>query len=62
MKIFLNVSKKEQKKRFLERIDKPDKNWKFSKSDLAERKFWKQYQECYEDLIRKHQQKNHHGM
>ena len=53
VKIFLNVSKKEQKKRFLERIDKPDKNWKFSKSDLAERKFWKQYQECYEDLIKK---------
>ena len=53
VKIFLNVSKKEQKKRFLERIDKPDKNWKFSKTDLAERKFWKQYQECYEDLIKK---------
>jgi len=53
VKIFLNVSKKEQKKRFLERIDKPDKNWKFSTSDLAERKFWKQYQECYEDLIKK---------
>jgi len=53
VKIFLNVSKKEQKKRFLERIDKPDKNWKFSKSDLEERKFWKQYQECYEDLIKK---------
>ena len=53
VKIFLNVSKKEQKKRFLERIDKPDKNWKFSKTDLAERKFWNQYQECYEDLIKK---------
>jgi PPK2 family polyphosphate:nucleotide phosphotransferase len=52
VKIFLNVSKKEQKKRFLERINKPDKNWKFSKTDLAERKFWKEYQECYEDLIR----------
>lgn len=52
VKIFLNVSKKEQKKRFLERIDKPEKNWKFSKADVAERKFWKQYQECYEDLIR----------
>ncbi len=52
VKIFLNVSKKEQKKRFLERIDKPDKNWKFSKADLTERKFWKQYMECYEDLIR----------
>jgi PPK2 family polyphosphate:nucleotide phosphotransferase len=53
VKIFLNVSKKEQKKRFLERIDKPDKNWKFSKTDLSERKFWKQYMDCYEDLIRK---------
>jgi PPK2 family polyphosphate:nucleotide phosphotransferase len=53
VKIFLNVSKKEQKRRFLERIDKPDKNWKFSKSDLAERKFWKQYQDCYQDLIKK---------
>jgi PPK2 family polyphosphate:nucleotide phosphotransferase len=53
VKIFLNVSKKEQKKRFLERIDKPDKNWKFSTADLAERKFWKQYMVCYEDLIKK---------
>jgi polyphosphate kinase 2 (PPK2 family) len=53
VKIFLNVSKKEQKKRFLERIDKPDKNWKFSKSDLAERGYWNQYMECYEDLIKK---------
>jgi PPK2 family polyphosphate:nucleotide phosphotransferase len=51
VKIFLNVSKKEQKRRFLERIEKPDKNWKFSNSDLAERKFWKQYMDCYEDLI-----------
>jgi len=53
VKIFLNVSKKEQKKRFLERIDRPEKNWKFSTSDLAERKFWKQYMDCYEALIRK---------
>jgi PPK2 family polyphosphate:nucleotide phosphotransferase len=53
VKIFLNVSKKEQKRRFLERIEKPEKNWKFSNSDLAERKFWKQYMDCYEDLIRK---------
>ncbi len=53
VKIFLNVSKKEQKKRFLERIEKKGKNWKFSKTDLAERKFWKEYMECYEDLIRK---------
>ena len=53
VKFFLNVSKKEQKKRFLERIDTPEKNWKFSKSDLVERQYWKQYQDCYEDLIRK---------
>jgi PPK2 family polyphosphate:nucleotide phosphotransferase len=53
VKIFLNVSKKEQKERFLERIDKPDKNWKFSKNDLSERKFWTQYMDCYEDLIKK---------
>jgi PPK2 family polyphosphate:nucleotide phosphotransferase len=53
VKIFLNVSKKEQKRRFLERIERPEKNWKFSSSDLAERKFWKQYMECYEDLIQK---------
>lgn len=53
VKIFLNVSKKEQKRRFLERIERPEKNWKFSSSDLAERKFWKQYMDCYEDLIRK---------
>jgi PPK2 family polyphosphate:nucleotide phosphotransferase len=53
VKIFLNVSKKEQKKRFLERIDKPEKNWKFSNADIAERKFWKQYMEAYEDLIKK---------
>ena len=53
VKIFLNVSRKEQKKRFLERIERPEKNWKFSNSDLGERKFWKQYMDCYEDLIRK---------
>lgn len=52
VKIFLNISKKEQKKRFLERIDQPDKNWKFSKSDLAERQFWDQYMDSYQDLIR----------
>ncbi len=53
VKIFLNVSKKEQKRRFLERIDKPDKNWKFSKSDLTERQYWDNYMDCYEDLIRR---------
>jgi len=53
VKIFLNVSKKEQKKRFLERIEKPEKNWKFSNSDVGERKFWKEYMDAYEHLIRK---------
>lgn len=53
VKIFLHVSKKEQKKRFLERIETPEKNWKFSKSDLVERKFWKEYMDAYEHLIRK---------
>jgi PPK2 family polyphosphate:nucleotide phosphotransferase len=53
VKIFLNVSKKEQKKRFLERIDIPEKNWKFSSADLHERKYWKQYMAAYEELIKK---------
>jgi PPK2 family polyphosphate:nucleotide phosphotransferase len=53
VKFFLNVSKKEQKKRFLERIDTPEKNWKFSAADINERKYWKQYMAAYEDLIRK---------
>jgi polyphosphate kinase 2 (PPK2 family) len=47
----LNVSKKEQKKRFLERIDDPSKNWKFSMQDLKERGFWDQYQQAYADAI-----------
>jgi len=51
-KFFLHLSKKEQKKRFLERIDKPDKNWKFSASDIHERKHWEDYMEAYEDTIR----------
>ena len=51
LKFFLNVSKKEQKKRFLERIDDPSKNWKFSLSDLKERGFWDQYQTAYEEAI-----------
>jgi PPK2 family polyphosphate:nucleotide phosphotransferase len=53
VKFFLNVSKKEQKKRFLERIDKPEKNWKFSSADIEERKYWKQYQSAYEEMIKK---------
>jgi PPK2 family polyphosphate:nucleotide phosphotransferase len=51
-KFFLHVSKKEQKRRFLERVENPDKNWKFSASDMKERQFWNQYMEAYEDMIR----------
>ncbi len=51
-KFFLHVSKKEQKKRFLERVENPSKNWKFSESDIGERQFWGQYMEAYEDMIR----------
>jgi PPK2 family polyphosphate:nucleotide phosphotransferase len=52
LKFFLNVSRKEQKRRFLERLDMPDKNWKFSEADVRERQLWKQYMACYEDAIR----------
>ena len=51
IKFFLNVSKDEQRKRFIDRLEKPSKNWKFSASDLEERSFWDQYQNCYEDAI-----------
>lgn len=51
LKFFLNVSKKEQKKRFLERIEDPSKNWKFSLGDLKERAFWDDYQKAYEDAM-----------
>ena len=51
-KFFLHVSKKEQKKRFLERLQNPEKNWKFSPSDLKERAFWDDYMQAYEDMIR----------
>ena len=51
MKFFLNVSRKEQKKRFLERIEDPTKNWKFSLSDLKERGYWDLYQEAYGEVI-----------
>ncbi len=50
-KFFLHLSKKEQKDRLLRRLDKPNKNWKFSPGDLKERKLWDKYQECYEDAI-----------
>ncbi len=51
LKFFLNVSKEEQKRRFLERLDRPEKNWKFSASDLAERGYWDDYMTAYEDAI-----------
>jgi PPK2 family polyphosphate:nucleotide phosphotransferase len=51
-KFFLHVSKKEQRKRFLERLEDSKKNWKFSMADIKERGFWKDYQEAYEEMIR----------
>jgi len=51
IKFFLNVSKKEQKERFLERIDNPEKNWKFSAADIVERECWDDYMEAYEKAI-----------
>src|SRR5450432_2955595 len=51
LKFFLHVSKKEQKKRFIERIDDPAKNWKFSSNDIKERSLWKEYRKAYEDLL-----------
>src|SRR5215475_6845570 len=50
-KFFLHVSKEEQRKRFLRRIDDPDKNWKFSQADVDERKFWDDYMEAYEECL-----------
>jgi len=52
LKFFLNVSKKEQKRRFLERLDEPEKNWKFSASDVLERQHWNEYMGAYEEMIR----------
>ena len=52
VKFFLHVSRKEQKRRFLERLDHPDKNWKFSTADVKERACWDDYQSAYEDMIR----------
>jgi len=51
IKFFLHLSKDEQAKRFKDRIDEPDKNWKFSMADVHERKYWKQYMEAYEDCL-----------
>jgi PPK2 family polyphosphate:nucleotide phosphotransferase len=51
LKFFLHLSKKEQKKRFLERLNDPSKNWKFSSADIAERAYWKEYQVVFEDAL-----------
>ena len=51
MKVFLNLSKPEQAKRFLRRIDDPAKNWKFSPSDINERRYWDQYQQAFDDML-----------
>jgi len=52
LKFFLNVSRDEQKKRFLERLDKPQKHWKFAISDVRERGYWSDYMHAYEEAIR----------
>jgi len=51
IKFFLHLSEEEQRRRFLERIDEPDKNWKFSLADMTERKFWNQYMQAYEECL-----------
>ncbi len=51
IKMFLHLSKEEQRKRFLERIDEPDKNWKFNPTDMHERKYWKDYMKAYEACL-----------
>ena len=51
VKFFLHLSKDEQRKRFIERIDQPEKNWKFSQADIKERKFWKDYMKAYEQCL-----------
>jgi len=51
VKIFLHLSQEEQRKRFLERIEEPDKNWKFSLADIHERTYWKQYAEAFEECL-----------
>jgi polyphosphate kinase 2 (PPK2 family) len=52
LKFFLHVSRKEQKKRFLDRLEKPQKHWKFSAADVRERRFWANYMHAYEEAIR----------
>jgi polyphosphate kinase 2 (PPK2 family) len=51
VKFFLHLSKEEQKKRFIARIEEPEKNWKFSMADIEERKFWKRYMKAYEECL-----------
>lgn len=51
VKVFLHLSKEEQKRRFLARIDDPSKNWKFARADIEERSYWKHYQKAYEDCM-----------
>ena len=51
VKFYLHLSKEEQRKRFLQRIDDPEKNWKFSLADVEEREFWKQYIKAYEECL-----------
>jgi polyphosphate kinase 2 (PPK2 family) len=57
-KFFLNVSQEEQKKRFIERIENPEKNWKFSAEDIKERKHWKEYMDAYEEMVKHTATKN----
>jgi PPK2 family polyphosphate:nucleotide phosphotransferase len=52
LKFFLNISKEEQRKRFLDRLDEPSKNWKFSMADITERALWNRYQAVYQDIVR----------
>ena len=59
IKMFLHLSKDEQRKRFLERIDEPEKNWKFSLADIHERKYWKDYMQAYEACL--HATSTHHA-
>lgn len=58
LKFFLNISKEEQRQRLLRRLDKPEKNWKFSPGDLEERKLWDQYRDVYEDAINRSSTEN----
>jgi PPK2 family polyphosphate:nucleotide phosphotransferase len=59
IKVFLNLSKDEQRRRFIERIDEPDKNWKFSLADIQERGYWKDYMNAYEACL--HATSTHHA-